>query len=728
MRVRTFLKATTALLSTGAVLLPAAAMAQSAQADSESALEEVVVTAERYTSTVQTTPVAVSALSETMLQERQIIDVRQLTSQVPGIVITPATGTSTAARIVLRGAGQEQSGINFDPAVGIYIDNVYQPRINGAFFDFFDIDRIEVLRGPQGTLYGRNTSGGAIKIQTRKPSFEWTWAGDVALGNYERTDVRGVVSGPIMDDTLAFSLSAVSRKRGGFIDAPAYGRKVNNRDTQAVRGKLLFTPNERTEIEAALDYQQDRSDPGIGVPLQVGVGVNDPFAVPNRRLTRTELFGPMSNKLFSIGGAVNASYEVSDQLTINSITGYRNLRALQSAPFWLTAAAVNSGNGALNIGSTTKIKDEFFSEEVNATFQTERLKGVVGLYYFDENGLSQQFQPYSTPNDQNRDTKAIAAFGQVTWEIVDGLGLTAGLRRTREKANFTQFYYTQRNFSQSDEKVFKGWSPKIAVDWQPNDDLLAYVSYTRGFKSGGFNPVPPNTNTGVGGATGAPTPYGEEKVDSYEGGVKYTTPNRRARINVAVFKAKYKGLQLPVFFPGTNNSYTSNASDATVRGLEIEPTWQVTDALQLYAIMAFTRGKYTAPFNCSRANTQIVDCSDRKIKGVIPAKIIGGLTFEPELNIPGQLRLAADADYTDSYFNNVANEGPLVQTKEVTLVNASIAWDTPDGHWTVILEGRNIFNKHHVLAGLQLASPAIPSVTGFINEPRLYDIRIRTKF
>jgi iron complex outermembrane recepter protein len=235
MRVRTFLKATTALLSTGAVLLPAAAMAQSAQADSESALEEVVVTAERYTSTVQTTPVAVSALSETMLQERQIIDVRQLTSQVPGIVITPATGTSTAARIVLRGAGQEQSGINFDPAVGIYIDNVYQPRINGAFFDFFDIDRIEVLRGPQGTLYGRNTSGGAIKIQTRKPSFEWTWAGDVALGNYERTDVRGVVSGPIMDDTLAFSLSAVSRKRGGFIDAPAYGRKVNNRDTSLPR-------------------------------------------------------------------------------------------------------------------------------------------------------------------------------------------------------------------------------------------------------------------------------------------------------------------------------------------------------------------------------------------------------------------------------------------------------------------------------------------------------------
>jgi iron complex outermembrane receptor protein len=724
---RNFLRATTILLTTGAALLPATALAQ-ANENKEGTLEEVVVTAERYSSTVQTTPVAVSAFSETMLQERQVTDVRQLTSQIPGIVITPATGTSTAARIVLRGAGQEQSGINFDPAVGIYIDNVYQPRINGAFFDFFDIDRIEVLRGPQGTLYGRNTSGGAIKIQTQRPSFAWRWGGDVALGNYGRTDVRGVVSGPLVDDTLAFSLSAVSRKRNGFIDAPAYGRKVNNRDVQAVRGKLLFTPNERTDIEASIDYQQDRSDPGIGVPLQVGVGVNDPFAVPGRSLTRTELFGPMQNKLFSIGGAINASYRMNDQLTFNSISGYRNLRALQSGPFWLTAAAVNSGNGLLNIGSTTKIKDEFFSQEVNATYESERLKGVIGLYYFDESGFSQQFAPYATPNDQNRDTKAIAAFGQVTWTIVDGLSLTGGLRRTREKANFTQFYYTQRTFSQSDEKVFKGWSPKVALDWQPNDDLLAYVSYTRGFKSGGFNPVPPNTNTGVGGATGAPTPYGEEKVDSYEAGVKYTTPDRHFRTNVAIFEAKYKGLQLPVFFPGTSNSYTSNASDATIKGIEIEPTWQITDALQIYGNMAFTKGKYTSPFLCSRANTQIVDCSDRKIKGVIPAKVIAGFTFEPELEIPGQLRLAADVDYTDSYFNNVANEGPLVQTKKATLVNGSIAWDAPDGHWTVILEGRNIFNKHYVLAGLQLASAAIPSVTGYINEPALYDIRIRAKF
>ena len=728
MLTRFVLTATTALLTSGAVLLPMRAMAADAAAANGQTLEEVVVTAERYSSTVQTTPVAVTAIPAATLQERQITDVKQLTSQIPGVVITPATGTSSAARIVLRGAGQEQSGINFDPAVGVYIDNVYQPRINGAFFDFFDIDRVEVLRGPQGTLYGRNTSGGAIKIASRRPSFDWTWSGDVALGNYNRADIRGFLSGPIIDHTLAFSVSAVSRKRDGFIDAPAYGRKVDNKDLQAVRAKLLYTPTDKFEVEGAVDYQQDRSDPGVGVPLQVGVGVVDPAAGPGRDLTRTELFGPLSAKLISVGGSINAKYSVNDAITINSITGYRNLQAFSMAPFWLTAAAQAANNGALNVGGTSRIRDRFYSQEFNGTYQSERLKGVLGAYYFYETGEAYAFLPYSTPNNQYRGTTAGALFGQVTYNILDSLGLTLGLRRTIEKADFTQFYYTQRNFSQTANKTFKGWSPKVGLDWKPNDSFLGYVSYTRGFKSGGFNPVAPNTNTGVGGQTGAPTPYGEETVDSYEAGVKYTTPDRHFRVNVAVFEARYKGLQLPVFFPGTSNSFTSNASSATITGLEIEPTWQVTSALQLYAAMAFDHGKYTSPFNCSLANTQIVDCSGKKIKGLVPAKVMGGFSYEPELGIPGQLRFAGDVDYTDSYFNNVANQGPLVQTPKVTLLNGSIAWDTPDKHWTVALEGRNLLNKHYVLAGLQLASPAVPSVTGYPGEPLTWDVRIRANF
>ena len=690
---------------------------------------EVVVTAQRFKSTVQTTPVAVSAFSPETLQARQVNSVQQFASQIPGIVITPSTGTSTSARIVLRGAGQENSGINFDPGVGIYIDNVYQPRTSGAFFDFFDIDRVEVLRGPQGTLYGRNSSGGAIKIQTQRPSYAWHWGGDVAYGSFNLADIRAFVTGPLIEDKVAFSLSAVSRKRDGFIKAQAYGRAVNNRDSQAYRAKLLLNPIEKLEIEAAVDYQNDSSDPGIGVPLQAPVGVDTAYATgANRDLTRTELSGPFVGKLQSVGGSINASYKLNEYITLSSITGYRNLRSTTIAPLWPTLAAQNSGNGAQNLGTGVRFRDHNFSEELNATLTTEKIKGVVGLYYFNEKGASFGVLPYTVPYVQYRGTVATAAFAQGSYEFFNGLSFTAGLRYTNEDADFTQFYFNQRNFSQSAQKTFHGLSPKFALNWQATPRFLAYVSYTKGFKSGGFNPVAPNTNTGVGGVDGAPTPYGEEKVDSYEAGVKFTTDDRRIRINAALFDAEYTGLQLPVFFPGTSNSYTSNASNATIRGLELEPTWQVTDELQLYAIMAFTTGKYTAPFVCSLDTGAFTDCSNKKIKGLVPSKVVVGGTYSPNLPIPGKIHIAADFDYTDSYFNNVSNTGPLVQTPVTKLFNASVAWDSPDGHWTVLLEGKNLTDQQYVLAGLQLASPVRPTITGYVGDPRVVDIRLRARF
>jgi iron complex outermembrane receptor protein len=725
---RYILLTTSALVAAiGAASVPVAALA--ADAEAATTIGEVVVTAERFKSTVQTTPVAVSAFSPVMLQERQVISVQQFSSQIPGLVITPATGTSTSARIVLRGAGQENSGINFDPGVGVYIDGVYQPRITGAFFDFFDIDRVEVLRGPQGTLYGRNTSGGAIKIETKRPTYDWHYGGDIAFGEWSLAEGRAYVSGPIVADQVAFSLSGVSRKRDGFLTAPAYGHDVNNKDAQAVRGKLLFNPTEKFEIQVAADYQQDRSDPGIGVPLQAPIGVDTQYATgAGRDLTRTELFGPTFAKLQSVGGSINASYQITPEVALVSITGYRNLRASQQAPLWPTLAAQTSGNGALNIGTVNRFRDHNFSQEFNATVSMDRVRGVVGLYYFDEKGEGETFPPYSAITYQYRGTRAEAIFGQITYDITKEFSVTAGARATHEEAKFTQFYPAQLAFPQSDKKTFKGTSPKFAVNWQPNPNLLAYISYTKGFKSGGFNPVPPNTNIGVIGVKGSPTPYGEEKVDSYEAGFKFTTDDHRARINIAVFEARYNGLQLPVFFPGTSNSYTSNASNATIKGVEVEPTWQVTDFMQLYAVMAFQTGKYTSPFVCSDQFGVFQNCDDRKIKGLIPTKVVVGGTLSPDLGIPGQIKIAADVDYTDSYYNNVSNTGPLVQTPETTLFNGSIAWKAPDGNWSVALEGRNLFNKHYVLAGLQLANPVRPTVTGYPGDPRVVDIRLSANF
>ncbi len=720
-------------LSALAQVAPAAAAPVATAPGNAAESGELVVTAERFKSTVQKTPLAVTALTPQILVDRQVTSVEQLGVTVPGLVLTPATGSSSTLRIVLRGADEEQGGINFDPAVGLYIDNVYQPRLNGAFFDFFDVSSVEVLRGPQGTLYGKNTAGGAIKIQTADPTFAWTLGGDASYGNYNAESLRAYVSGPIIPDVLAFSLSGVSRTRDGLIDDPYYSKPVDNVDRQAVRGKLLFTPTPKLRIVVAADYLQDNSDSAIGVPLQVAPTVHDPAVVPNRNLFTSELFGPEAGHLQNAGGSINASYEVSPNLTINSITGGQSLRAFAEEPFWLTSSPPPATPTSTSTGGASFIKDYFYSEELNATYTSDRFNGVVGLYYFHENGSAYALLPYSTPNDQYRQTTDYAVFGQGTYRIIDGLSLTGGLRYTEEQAHFTQFYFVPSTafpnpYPQSAAKTFRSVTPKVGLDWQATRNFLAYVSYTQGYIAGGFNPISPSTNTGTVGVPGAPTPYGAETVDSYEIGAKYATEDHRAHINIALFDAEYKGLQLPVFFPGTSNSYTSNASNARIQGIELEPTWQALDSLQLYGNMSFLTSKYLSPFACSLANTQIVNCESKKIKGVIPAKVVLGFVYAPELAIPGKLRLLADYDYSAAYFNNVANGGPLAQTPVIQLVNASVDWTTPDGHWTIALEGKNLANNHYVLDGLQLSSPTVPTVTGYPGDPRMIDVRVAARF
>jgi iron complex outermembrane receptor protein len=217
-------------------------------------------------------------------------------------------------------------------------------------------------------------------------------------------------------------------------------------------------------------------------------------------------------------------------------------------------------------------------------------------------------------------------------------------------------------------------------------------------------------------------------VDSYELGVKFQTSDHRFRVNAALFEAKYDGLQLPVFFPGTSNSYTSNASAATIKGIELEPTWQVSDSLRLYSSAAWTTGKYTEPFICSGANTTFRECSGNHIKGVIPHKIVSGLLFSPRLSIPGRLRFSAEWNNTGAYFNNVANEIYLVQTEAASVYNGSIAWSAASDKWGLTLDCRNITDKVYVLAGLQLASAVRPAVTGYINEPRQLTLRFKMDF
>lgn len=688
-------------------------------------LEEVMVTAERFSSTVQSTPVAVTAISAESLAEHNVTNVLQAAEEIPGIVIVPAGSSSSTARIVLRGAGQSQGGIRSSSTVGIYIDNVIQPRATGAFFDFFDIAALEVLRGPQGTLYGRNTSGGAIKIQTKRPSFDWTGATELGVGNYDNREGKVYVSGPLVENKLAFSASGAMRKRDGFIYGLEYGERIGDVDRSDERVKLLFTPTDNLEIDLSVYAMQDYSEIGVGIPLTVLPGVDDPYAVPGRDLTLVETFGPLSSRINNTGASINATYTASAAVQVNSITGYGNQRiSSQGSSIHLTPRLIAANNGQLYVGTggVDRSQSEFYTQEVNAIYSTERLKAVVGAYYFYEKGVARGADPTGPVSDAEQETEAPAIFGQATYTLGHGVSITGGLRYTRETQNYYSFDFGSVQGPQVGKATFSATTPKLGLSWQITPDLLTYASWTQGYRAGGFNPRDPNTNLFI------PTPYGSENVDSYEAGVKFTSADHRFRLNVAVYQAEYEGLHLPVFFPSSSRLFTVNASGADIRGIEFEPTWQVLDTLQLYGNMSFTHGEYTEPFRCSGEFNQITECSDKLIKGLIPEKIVAGFRYSPQLPIRGEVRITGSWHYTDAYENNTSNDGPLTRTQAVDLYNASLGWAADDGRWNVTLDGRNLANKHYVLSSVQLSNATQPAVTGFINEPRRVMLRLGVNF
>ncbi len=685
---------------------------------------EIVVTAERYGGSVRTTPIAVTALGEKALTDRQVINVRDLVTQVPGITLAPATAASSQMKVVVRGAGTETGGIRTNGTVGVYIDNVIQPRPMGAFFDFFDISRVEFLRGPQGTLYGRNTSGGAIKLLTKEPSYEWTGAGQLGVGDWGALEDKAYISGPIVADKLAFSISGVHRERGGFIYGLLHGRRVGALDRSAERAKLMFEPSKKLRFVASVYAMQDNSEANIPIPLIAVAGVNDPYAVLNRDLTIDETFANRAQKINQWGASLNATYNITDNLQLGSITGYGKLKQFNLGnDTYLTPAIIASRGGFILANSSqVHLNDRWFTQEANLIYTGERLKAVGGLYYFYEDGTQQGATAGAQTDDARNTVKAPAVFGQATYEVVKGVSVVGGLRYTRETTDYLALTIGSATGNQVGHSTFSSLTPKLGLNWEINDRVFTYVSWTKGTRSGGFNSRDP--------ATGVlkPTPYGAEWVNSYEVGAKLALPHG-FRLNSTAYLADYTNLQLSTFIPGNNIIVTLSAGAARVWGLELEPNWQITDSLDVYSSIAFARGKYTKTFNCANQFGIQVDCTDKRIKGLPAFKAGTGFRFTPHIpGLPGRLTFNGSWDHTSKVYNNIANEPELVQTAPLDLFNGSVAWRSPDSRWSASLEGRNLTNKHYVQAGLLRSNPIKPAVVGYIGEPRQVLLRLGYEF
>lgn len=663
-----------------AIAAACAAVPAVASSQERVALEEIVVTAERRAESLQTVPVSVTALGAEALDERQVTNVIDIAGQVPNLRIEPVTGLSNAARIFLRGVGEDQSTPNIDSAIGLYVDGVYYPRTLGALFDFVDVERIEVLRGPQGTLYGRNTPGGAIKILTRDPGREASGIFEVLGGDYDRLQLRGTIGGPIAE-SLRGSVSVLKNEGDGTSDNVTLDRDVNRKDVLGARGKLIWDASQSLELRLAADWTEDKSD--------VGVGTSD-FAGKPADLYVTAANADPSGYLRTRGAALTATWTAGSYV-LTSITAWRDRQN--------RGLLDNDAEARTILHFAFDADQSQWSQELTLNADWGRTQAIFGLYWFTEeneyastNFFGSRANPAApvnaTPGFMAQDTESYAIFAQATYAVTDALHLTAGVRYTWDEKDFTDSYPTlNRSFAPSEE--WTAFTPRIAADYRASDDLFLFASWSKGYKAGGCNrsSVPVT----------ALTPYDEEEVSSFEAGLKSQFLDDRLRANLTLFYNDYEDLQLSAFDPATNVSRRFNAAAATTQDVELELSMVPGAGLSAYAAVGYLDASYDEFFD--NVGGQIVDVSDRDLKGAPEWSVSGGFARDLPLAITGRVRLAGDVSDRSRMENNVANT-PVIATPDTTLANASLAWTSADQRWTATLAGKNLTDEEYIGAGL----------------------------
>ena len=745
-------RAAAALLFSTALVAPPGALAQDESDETGATLERITVTAQRVEESLQETPISVSAFTAQAIDSLAATNIQQVAEFAPNVVFdftAPISGASNAAGVFIRGIGQSDFALTTEAGVGTYVDGVYMSRSIGGVLDVLDVERIEILRGPQGTLFGRNTIGGAINITSRAPSDEFGGSLEISGGRRGRVHLRGSLDVPI-SDTFALRLSASSKDRDGYVrtvnpaDPSDPGVDLGNENRQAFRGYAVWEASETVTVSLTADYSRIRENNAASIlrgvtgddgnPLQgpvvfihnlFGAPAIDLPGFPNALYTDANFVtgdlstsfatGPNGSSIDGWGIAGTLEWAASDAFNVKSISAYRD-----------TDGSCNrdADGSPLNITHTSNFDYSHwqFSQELQATGRLfdERLSYVAGLYYFTEEGSDPIIVPLSDAfgtvilEDVLIDNSSYAAYVQATFDVTEALALTAGIRVTEDKKDFftTQFLEVgtagpmnpflmfppvglriplvpPASFVESD---FSDVSPRFAIEYQWSDDLLTYASYSQGFKSGGFNLryVVPRE---------AVLPFDPESVDSVEIGFKFEGLDRRLRLNGAGFYTDYTGIQVTVF-EGLGAPVTLNAGDAEIWGFEVELAALPLPNLQLQLSLGYTDAEYTE----IRANPAFVLTPEQVITldTALPNTPKWQTSLALDYTIPfaneGSIDLHFDWSFTDDIANDAQNSPFLLQSS-YSILNAGISYNAPSGRWSIRFFVDNLTDERYIVSG-----------------------------
>jgi iron complex outermembrane receptor protein len=701
-----------------------------ALAQETSGLEEIVVTAQRREQNLQETPVTVTAISAAQLENQAIGNTQDIGKAVPNLQLLPVTANPSAFQIGLRG-GSEQTGglIVSEPVVGLYVDDVYRGRLQGANFQLSDVERIEVLRGPQGTLYGRNTFSGAIRIVTRTPSADNEWL-NASIGTGSHNEINGSFSvGRALTDTLAGSLAVLYRdQRDGWVFNRAQNKSLGAEQNLAVRGKLAYRDGPWDAV-LSVSYGDDDNDGYVPGAIRF-----DPPGAPTGRATaRTtdevrprygtdpyvaEYPQPSLGKTETRTVTLNVGYDFGG-VTLRSITGYVDLA---DGFRWDLAAGQNPSPGVYlpSFDRLSEASAKQWTQELQLLGDSleGRLNWIAGLYYFNESGdqtLTDDIPLFGlrnlAPTFLSIDTESWAVFGQGTWKFTDRMSGTLGARYSRDAKAFdasiqSGFGVPVPRTDVSLDRSFSSFTPKAGLDYKFTDTVFGYVAASKGFKAGGYNGLSvlnPLVLSSV---------YEPQDVWTYEAGIKAEWFERRLRTNVTFFVNDISDLQQTATV-GAGSFAQQNVGDATVRGIEAEITAQPTDGLTLFANLGLQDNGYD----------QLNPASQAATAGATDLPLVPGATaqfgFNYEMPVGDSLafKLGASGRYTDDFWVEVTNS---LLVKSYTRYDAFIGLGTQDGKWEARLTGTNLSDEANWVSGIV----TVPQPALTLLRPREWMLRV----
>lgn len=669
------------------------------------AIEEVLVTAQKRSQSLQDVPIAITAFTEDVLREQDISTLEDFSERTPGLSFTAINPGQPNFRI--RGVGSGADGAGEDIPVAMYIDGVYIGRMTTITLDLFDMERVEILRGPQGTLFGRNATGGAFNITTIKPSLETGGYVQATIGNLNRINTQGYLTGALVDDVLAGKLAWSTRDRDGYMDNRFTGNDdLMNEHKKSIRGQLLYTPSDDTKMLFSLDYTQDRLGPRGRVPVTPGAERTNIFLANggSPRDALDDIEGKTDREVF--GGSLNIDME-TDYGTLTSITSWRQSDFFDLEDFGGLNPVINPvpTGGAREWIDTVEETTKQFTQEVRlASNSGGDLEWVAGAFALWQNvHRIEEFDFYQTVagvsginprtqttavSDQDNKTKNFAVFSQGTYQLTDNLSLTAGLRYTYEEKSIRQKgirgdFIVSEDFDGSDSESWSNFSPKLGIEWSISDDILTYASISRGFKSGGY-PGQPR------GLTQATTPFNEEILDQFEIGFKSRWFDDRLQLNVSAFHQEYDDLQVLIEDVANNTFVTGNAAAAENRGVEVEWIVIPLEGLEISGYYAYLDSELTEFVNAFSG----VDLSGTQRGGAPEHSYNIAAKYTVPLKSGAKWTFDVDYSYTDDNLRTVSFTPRKDQMiREYDLVNARIAYAGANETWEVAAWVKNLTDE-----------------------------------